>query len=188
MLKRAGWRVEHVARIERSEIRAIAKLEPPSRISRSLSSGRPLRAGPVGSIRATDYKFSPGAEAWIASACTPPASSLASAALIMRWRWIRLFPRKASDTIYVGNGSRRRAGGRRGLRADEEFILDMEALGHESVAQLFRDQIACVHGKSMIPKSGNRFSDKIMLHTKGLPSAYRPGQFQRLQLLPPVKS
>ena len=61
------------------------------------------------------------------------------------------------------------------------FILDMEALGHESVAQLFRDQIACVHGKSMIPKSGNRFSDKIMLHTKGLPSAGRPGQSQRLR-------
>jgi hypothetical protein len=61
------------------------------------------------------------------------------------------------------------------------FILDMEALGHESVAQLFRDQIACVHGKRMIPKSGNRFSEKIMLHTKGLPSAYRPGQSQRLR-------
>ena len=42
---------------------------------------------------------SPGALAWIASACTPPASSPASAALIMRWRSIRLFPRKASDTI-----------------------------------------------------------------------------------------
>ena len=27
------------------------------------------------------------------------------------------------------------------------FILDMEALGRESVAQLFRDQIACGHGK-----------------------------------------
>jgi len=27
------------------------------------------------------------------------------------------------------------------------FILDMEALGRESVAQLFRDQIACMHGR-----------------------------------------
>src|ERR1700722_6849660 len=27
------------------------------------------------------------------------------------------------------------------------FILDLEALGRESVAQLFRDQIACGHGK-----------------------------------------
>ena len=42
---------------------------------------------------------SPGAAAWMASACTPPESSLASAALIMRWRSSRLFPRKASDTI-----------------------------------------------------------------------------------------
>ena len=33
------------------------------------------------------------------------------------------------------------------------FILDVKALGCESVAQLFRDQIAGVHGKSMIPKS-----------------------------------
>jgi hypothetical protein len=34
------------------------------------------------------------------------------------------------------------------------FILDMKALGCESVAQLFRDQIAGVHDTSMIPKSG----------------------------------
>ena len=27
------------------------------------------------------------------------------------------------------------------------FILDMEAFGRESVAQLFRDQIACMHGR-----------------------------------------
>ena len=27
------------------------------------------------------------------------------------------------------------------------FILNMEALGRESVAQLFRDQIACMHGR-----------------------------------------
>ena len=27
------------------------------------------------------------------------------------------------------------------------FILDMEAFGRESVAQLFRDQIACIHGR-----------------------------------------
>ena len=54
----------------------------------------PLPAGTTGL-----YRFSPGAAAWIASACTPPASSFASAALIMRWRSIRLFPRKASDTI-----------------------------------------------------------------------------------------
>src|SRR6267378_3997582 len=43
---------------------------------------------------------SPGACALIASACTLPASSAASVALIMRWRSIRLFPSKASDTIY----------------------------------------------------------------------------------------
>ena len=42
---------------------------------------------------------SPGAEAWIASACTPAPSSLASVSLIMRWRWSRLFPLKASATI-----------------------------------------------------------------------------------------
>ena len=40
-----------------------------------------------------------GACAWIASACTPPASSAASVALIMRWRSSRLFPRNASATI-----------------------------------------------------------------------------------------
>src|SRR5262245_40264291 len=34
------------------------------------------------------------------------------------------------------------------------FILDMKALRCESVAQLFRDQTACMHGTSMIPKSG----------------------------------
>ena len=45
------------------------------------------------------YRFSPGAAAWIASACTPPASSSASAALIMRCRSSRPFPRNASDTI-----------------------------------------------------------------------------------------
>ena len=42
---------------------------------------------------------SPGACALIASACTVPASSAASAALIMRWRSIRLFPSNAGDTI-----------------------------------------------------------------------------------------
>jgi hypothetical protein len=42
---------------------------------------------------------SPGALAWIASACTPAASSLESVWLTMRWRSIRLFPRNASDTI-----------------------------------------------------------------------------------------
>src|SRR5271167_4835675 len=65
------------------------------------------------------------------------------------------------------------------------FILDMEALGHESVAQLFRDQIACVHGKSMIPKSGNRFSDKIMLHCQRMPSRSIPtlAHFCRLSSL-----
>jgi hypothetical protein len=31
------------------------------------------------------------------------------------------------------------------------FILDLEALGRESVAQLFRDQIACGHGKWLNP-------------------------------------
>jgi hypothetical protein len=44
---------------------------------------------------------SPGACAWIASACTVPASSPANVAFIMRWRSIRLFPRKACDTIYT---------------------------------------------------------------------------------------
>ena len=68
------------------------------------------------------------------------------------------------------------------------FILDVKALGRESVAQLFRDQIACVHGKSMIPKNGNRFSDKIMLHAKGLPSTRGRGRTRRSALLPPVKS
>ena len=38
---------------------------------------------------------SPGACAWIASACTEPASSLANVAFIMRWRSTRLFPLKA---------------------------------------------------------------------------------------------
>ena len=48
-----------VARIERSEIRGQRfKLLGRPRISRSLSSGRPLRAGPVGSIRATGYGVS----------------------------------------------------------------------------------------------------------------------------------
>jgi hypothetical protein len=70
------------------------------------------------------------------------------------------------------------------------FILDMEALGRESVAQLFRDQIAGVHGKSMIPKSmpsgfdpmgGNRFSDKIMPRTKGLPSTRCRGRSERMR-------
>jgi hypothetical protein len=42
-----------VARIERSEIRGGIDASRQSRITRSLSSGRPLRAGPVGSIRAT---------------------------------------------------------------------------------------------------------------------------------------
>src|SRR5262249_532427 len=45
------------------------------------------------------YPASPGAAAWIASACTPPASPCAKVWLIRRWRSIRLFPRKASDTI-----------------------------------------------------------------------------------------
>src|SRR5260370_21841781 len=42
---------------------------------------------------------SPGAEAWIASAWTPPSSSPTSVALIMRWHSSRLFPRNASATI-----------------------------------------------------------------------------------------
>src|SRR5207237_10510421 len=37
----------------------------------------------------------------MASACTEPASSAASVALIMRWRSIRLFPSKEGDTIYT---------------------------------------------------------------------------------------
>ena len=36
------------------------------------------------------------------------------------------------------------------------FILDMEALGRESVAQLFRDQIACGHGKWLNQRTASR--------------------------------
>jgi hypothetical protein len=36
------------------------------------------------------------------------------------------------------------------------FILDMEALGRESVVQLFRDQIACVHGKWLTQQTLSR--------------------------------
>jgi len=49
--------------------------------------------------RISRYPLSPGAWAWMASACTRLLSSLASAILIMRWRSSRLFPRKASATI-----------------------------------------------------------------------------------------
>ena len=42
---------------------------------------------------------SPGALAWMASACTPPASSPERVSFTMRWRSSRLFPRNASDTI-----------------------------------------------------------------------------------------
>ena len=67
------------------------------------------------------------------------------------------------------------------------FILDMKALRCESVAQLFRDQIACVHGTSMNPKVTG-FSDKIMLSPKRPPSACRCGHSHACALLPPVKS
>ena len=68
------------------------------------------------------------------------------------------------------------------------FILDMKAFGRESVAQLFRDQIACVHGTSMNPKVETGFSDKIMLSPKRPPSACRCGHSHACALLPPVKS
>src|SRR5580700_3823201 len=45
-----------VARMERSVIRDGIDASRQSRITRSLSSGRPLRAGPVGSIRVTHLK------------------------------------------------------------------------------------------------------------------------------------
>ena len=58
------------------------------------------------------------------------------------------------------------------------FILDMEALGRESVAQLFRDQIAC---GSM--ESGNRFSDKTMLRTRRRGQSQRKRTFAACQVL-----
>ena len=59
----------------------------------------PLTLGLSGCSVSERLQLSPGALAWIASACTLPASSRASAALTMRWRSIRLFSWKASDTI-----------------------------------------------------------------------------------------
>ena len=50
------------------------------------------------------------------------------------------------------------------------FILDMKAFGRESVAQLFRDQIASVHGKWLTQHPRSR----------SIPGA--------CALLPPVKS
>ena len=43
------------------------------------------------------------------------------------------------------------------------FVLDMQALGRESLAQLFRDQILGSHGRKaygMGSQSGSRFSDR----------------------------
>ena len=68
------------------------------------------------------------------------------------------------------------------------FILNMEALGRESVAQLFRDQIVCVHGMSMNSKWKPVCSEKIMLSPKRPPGACRCGQSRACALLPPVKS
>jgi len=68
------------------------------------------------------------------------------------------------------------------------FILDIKALGRESVAQLFRDQIVCVHGMSMNSKWKPVCSEKIMLSPKRPPSACRCGQSRACALLPPVKS
>ena len=45
-----------------------------------------------------DGDHSPGALAWIASACRPRSKAPASAALTTRWRSTRLFPSKAGDT------------------------------------------------------------------------------------------
>ena len=62
----------------------------------------PLGRKPAARERASRRRpASPGARPGSPSACTPPASSLASVALTMRWRSIRLFPRNASDTIWT---------------------------------------------------------------------------------------
>ena len=56
---------------------------------------------------------SPGARATMASACTGPASSSASTALIMRWRSMRLLPAKAARhdmELEMGLAGRPRAG------------------------------------------------------------------------------
>lgn len=67
------------------------------------------------------------------------------------------------------------------------FILDMKALRCESVAQLFRDQIACVHRTSMIPKWRPVFGQD---HAQPETSTQRAVAVNpdTCALLPPVKS
>ena len=79
-----------VLRRERNRITALRIQPLPRKVA--VKAGRPKK-------KKTKTPPSPGAAAWMASACTPPASSPASAPLIMRWRSIRVLPLKASDTI-----------------------------------------------------------------------------------------
>src|SRR5262249_6349884 len=84
--------------------RLFATLRPrpggPDRTSTGASMG-PVYGRQAHGTRRRHAPPSPGAEAWMASAWTPPASSPASVSLIMRWRSSRLFPRNASATIYT---------------------------------------------------------------------------------------
>jgi hypothetical protein len=68
--------------------------------SQAMGQGEPC-SRPVLHFSCTDCHAppSPGAEAWMASAWTPPSSSPTSVSLIMRWRSSRLFPRNAAATI-----------------------------------------------------------------------------------------
>ena len=93
-----------VLRRERNRITALRIVPVPREAE--VEEKKPKRAGtssssclPGARADARLSPASPGACALIASACTEPASSAASAALIMRWRSIRLFPSKAGDTI-----------------------------------------------------------------------------------------
>ena len=65
------------------------------------------------------------------------------------------------------------------------LVFHAEALRRESLAQLFRDEIACRHSfvsPGMVRKSGSRFSEKIMLPVK------TNGQCRERALLLSVKS
>ena len=86
-------------------VRRFSLIDAPRRVSgasRSPLAGNTMNCAVVGPNHAVGLMpapASPGACALIASACTEPASSAASAAFIMRWRSTRLFPLKAGDTI-----------------------------------------------------------------------------------------
>ena len=82
-----------VLRRERNRITAL-RIVPVAREA-EVPKRKPRRAGKAFLAQ----PCSSGACALIASACTEPASSAASVALIMRWRSIRVFPLKAGDTI-----------------------------------------------------------------------------------------